>query len=215
MTRRLFLLFAITTALLAEDFSGQVVGISDGDTIRVLHEGREERVRLWGIDAPESKQPWGTRAKQSTGDLAFSKVVTVHVRDIDRYKRTVAEIILPDGRNLNQGLVRAGLAWRYRQFAKDDALLPALEQEARAAKRGLWADPSPVHPGSGGRRRGCVERGRARNLRDPLSEHRPERTQIGYPLATVRTGPRCDRTRVPQHEEPDPKQDQRNRDEEI
>jgi endonuclease YncB( thermonuclease family) len=101
---------------------------------------------LWGIDAPESKQPWGTRAKQFTGDLAVGKVVTVRVRDIDRYKRTVAEIILPDGRNLNQELVRAGMAWWYRQFAKGDTVLPELEREARAAKRGLWADPSPVPP---------------------------------------------------------------------
>jgi micrococcal nuclease len=112
----------------------------------VLHDGREERVRLWGIDAPESKQPWGTRAKQFTGDLAFGKTVTVRVRDIDRYKRTVVEIILPDGRNLNQELVRAGLAWWYRQFAKRDTVLPVLEEEARAAKRGLWADPSPTPP---------------------------------------------------------------------
>jgi micrococcal nuclease len=72
--------------------------------------------------------------------------VAILQRDIDRYKRTVAEIILPDGRNLNQELVRARLAWWYRQFAKRDSVLPALEQEARAAKRGLWSDPSPVPP---------------------------------------------------------------------
>src|SRR5215472_14664852 len=92
VTIRLLLLATFATVLLAEDFSGKVVGISDGDTIRVMHEGRAERVRLWGIDAPESGQPWGTRAKQFTGDLAFGKTVTVRVRDIDRYKRRVAEI---------------------------------------------------------------------------------------------------------------------------
>jgi endonuclease YncB( thermonuclease family) len=146
MTRRLFLLAIFATALLAEDFSGRVVGISDGDTLRVLHDGREERVRLWGIDCPEAKQPWGSRAKEFTGDLAFGKVVIIRVRDIDRYKRTVGEVILPDGRNLNHELVRAGLAWWYRQFAKRDTVLPALEQEAQAAKRGLWVDPSPVPP---------------------------------------------------------------------
>src|SRR5215472_18830537 len=83
----------------------------------------------------------------SPADLAFGKTVTVRVRDIDRYKRTVAEIILPDGRNLNQELVRAGMAWWYRQFAKRDTVLPELERKARAAKRGLWADPLPVPPG--------------------------------------------------------------------
>jgi micrococcal nuclease len=81
----------------------------------VLHEGRAERVRLWSIDAPKSGQLWRTRAKQFTGDLGFGKVVIVRVCDIDRYKRTVAELILPDGRNLNQELLRAGIAWRYRQ----------------------------------------------------------------------------------------------------
>ena len=94
MTRRLFVLAAIATATLyAEDFTGNVVGISDGDTIRVMHNGAAERIRLWGIDCPESKQPFGTRAKQFTGDLAFEQTVTVRVRDVDRYKRTVAEII--------------------------------------------------------------------------------------------------------------------------
>src|ERR1035437_10116413 len=119
MTRRLFLLAALaSTALYAEDFAGKVVAISDGDTIRVMHNGASERIRLWGIDCPEVKQPFGTRAKQFTGDPAFGQVVTVKVRDIDRYKRTVAEIILSDGRNLNHEIVRAGFAWWYRQYAR-------------------------------------------------------------------------------------------------
>ena len=95
MTRRLFLLAAaVAAALVAEEFTGEVVAITDGDTIRVMRDGRAERIRLWGIDCQESKQAFGTRAKQFTGDLA----VTVRVRDVDRYKRLVAEIILPDGR---------------------------------------------------------------------------------------------------------------------
>jgi endonuclease YncB( thermonuclease family) len=99
----------------AGDFSGKVVAIADGDTIKVMHNGVAGWARLWGIDCPESKQPFGTRAKQFTGDSAFGKEVSVRVRDVDRYKRTVAEVILPDGRNLNRELVRAGLAWRYQR----------------------------------------------------------------------------------------------------
>ena len=110
MTRRLFLLAAVAATLLAEDFTGRVVAITDGDTIRVMHDGAAERIRLWGIECPESKQAFGTRAKQFTGELAFGQTVTVKVRDIDRYKRTVAGIILPDGRNLNREIVRAGFA---------------------------------------------------------------------------------------------------------
>jgi micrococcal nuclease len=70
-------------------------------------------IRLWGIDCPEGKKPFGTRAKEFMGDLALDKVVTVRVRDIEGYKRTAAEIILPDGRNLKQELLRAGTAWLY------------------------------------------------------------------------------------------------------
>jgi endonuclease YncB( thermonuclease family) len=147
MTRRLFLLAVVAAAhILAQDFTGKVVGITDGDTIRVLHNGAAERIRLWGIDCPETKQAFGTRAKQFTGDLAFGQTVIVRVKDIDRYKRTVAEIVLPDGRNLNREIVRAGFAWWYQQYAKHDTALRDLENEARRARRGLWADPKPVAP---------------------------------------------------------------------
>ena len=147
MTRRLLLLVAVVAAaLLAEDFTGRVVAITDGDTIKVMHDGAPERIRLWGIDCPEPKQALGTRAKQFTGDLAFGRTVTVRARDIDRYKRTVAEIILPDGRNLNQEFVQAGLAWWYQHYARRELILRDLEQEARGARRGLWVDPNPVPP---------------------------------------------------------------------
>ena len=108
--------------------------------------GAADKIRLLGIDCPESKQPFGTRAKQFTGDLSFGKVVTVRVRDVDRYRRTVAEIILPDGRNLNQELVRAGFAWWYRRYARHETILQDLEREARAGRRGLWTDKDPVPP---------------------------------------------------------------------
>ena len=55
-----------------------------------------------------------------------------------------AEIILPDGRNLNRELVRAGLAWWYQRYARRETVLQDLEQEARDAKRGLWSEPKPV-----------------------------------------------------------------------
>jgi endonuclease YncB( thermonuclease family) len=72
--------------------------------------------------------------------------VTVRVKDIDRYKRTVGEVVLPDGRILNRELVRAGLAWWYRQYARHDKELARLEAEAQAASRGLWADKEPMAP---------------------------------------------------------------------
>ncbi len=90
---RLLLLAACLTSsvLNAETFTGKVVHISDGDTIRVMHNGAAERIRLWGIDCPEKRQPFGTRASQFTGDLAFGKDVKVLVRDVDRYGRTAGK----------------------------------------------------------------------------------------------------------------------------
>jgi len=82
-------------------FTARVIGISDGDTIKVLEDGVSKRIRFWGIDYPESTQAFGMRAKQFTAELAFGKTVTVRVRDIDRYGRQIAEVSLPDGRNLN------------------------------------------------------------------------------------------------------------------
>ncbi len=66
--------------------------------------------------------------------------------DLDRYGRTVAEVLLPDGRSLNREQVKAGFAWWYRRYAPDDDTLAQLEADAKAAKRGLWADADPVPP---------------------------------------------------------------------
>ncbi len=108
----LFLGIALIAAqALATDFTGRVVGVSDGDTITVLSKGKPVRIRLHGIDCPEKRQAFGNRAKQATSKLVFGQTVTVHVMDKDRYGRTVGEVILPDGRVLNQELVKAGFAW--------------------------------------------------------------------------------------------------------
>ena len=128
----------------AEDFTGKVVGVSDGDTITVLRGRIPVKIRLHGIDCPVSGQDFGTRAKQATSDLAFGKVVIVQPRDTDRYGRTVAVVILPDGRTLNHELVHSGFAWWYRKAAPGDATLAWLETEGRAARRGLWSQASPI-----------------------------------------------------------------------
>ncbi len=145
-TLPLFLSYALfATPALAADFTGRVVGVSDGDTITVLHNGTGERIRLHGIDCPEKRQAFGNRAKQFTSTLVFGNTVTVQVLDRDRYGRTVGVVLLPDGRSLNHELVRAGLAWMYPRYTNDQSLSD-LEEEARVARRGLWADPHAVPP---------------------------------------------------------------------
>jgi len=94
----------------AEQFTGKVVGMSDGDTLSVLREGRAVKVRLHGVDTPEKAQAFGTQARKFTSDAAFQQTVTVGVQTTDRYGRLVGEVLLPDGRSLNQELVRAGMA---------------------------------------------------------------------------------------------------------
>lgn len=145
------LLLGLWLALLAPpwasavDFHGKVVGVADGDTITVLHDGQPERVRLQGIDCPEQGQAFGQRAKQATSRLAFGQVVTVRAVGKDRFGRTLGEVLLPDGQSLNRELVRQGFAWWFRRYSTDETLA-ALEAEARTAHRGLWADRSPTPP---------------------------------------------------------------------
>jgi endonuclease YncB( thermonuclease family) len=64
----------------------------------------------------------------------------------DKDKRTLGDVFLPDGLNLNQELVKQGWCWWYRKYAPGDTALEGLEKEAREAKKGLWADPQPVPP---------------------------------------------------------------------
>jgi endonuclease YncB( thermonuclease family) len=129
----------ITVPALA--FEARVVSIQDGDTITVQTEqgGKPVRVRLYGIDCPERKQPFGNRARQATAEAVMGKDVNIHQVDKkDRYGRTVAIVAAPGREALNSWLVKEGLAWVYPQFCKraDPCdRLRALEQEARAAKR--------------------------------------------------------------------------------
>ncbi len=135
----------------AATITGRVVGVSDGDTITVLDTSRtQHKIRLAGIDAPESKQAFGTRSKQHLSGSVYNRQVTVEWDKHDRYGRTVG-VVLVDGHDANLEQVRAGMAWWYRHYAKDQRpedrqLYDAAETEARAAKRGLWADANPVPP---------------------------------------------------------------------
>ena len=137
-------LLAVTLALLAPEISGRVVSITDGDTLVVLVDENQVKIRLEGIDAPESRQAFGTQARAALGDYVFGKSVKVVTYGKDRYGRTLG-VIFHDGENINARLVANGFAWHYKQYSSDPEL-DRLEREARAAKRGLWRDPNPVEP---------------------------------------------------------------------
>ncbi len=130
--------------VLAETLSGYVVGITDGDTLTLLVDRTQHKIRLAEIDTPERGQPWGTRARQALADKVFQKDVVVEVVDIDRYDRLVGKIWLGT-RDINREMVSEGHAWAYRQYLNDQSLL---KDEAKAKEQGigLWSVAGPVAP---------------------------------------------------------------------
>lgn len=141
----LVLVFFLAFPNLCFPWFGKVVGISDGDTIRVMHSGRETKVRLFGIDCPERDQAFGDKARRFSAKMVFGKVVEVEQVDRDVYGRSIAWVSV-DGKSLNKELLRAGLAWWYRYYAENEHELERLEAEARQKKIGLWSWRNPIPP---------------------------------------------------------------------
>lgn len=125
--------------------NGRVVGVTDGDTLRLLTADHHLlRVRLTEIDAPEHDQPWGQRAKQALSALAFGRNVRVVTPGQDRYGRTLGRIYVGD-QDVNAALVRQGAAWAYRDYLTDRRFL-GWEAAARGAHLGLWGNSASATP---------------------------------------------------------------------
>jgi endonuclease YncB( thermonuclease family) len=135
----------------ADMLQGKVIGIGDGDTVTVLDSDNQQwKIRLMGIDAPEKKQAFGTKSKESLSVLIYGKQVSVEYYKRDRDGRTIGKITV-DGVDANLEQIRAGFAWHYKKYAKeqsaeDRSAYADAEEQARATKKGLWTDPSPVPP---------------------------------------------------------------------
>ena len=132
----------------AVKLTGKVVKVSDGDTIHIHTPKGKVKIRFTNIDCPESDQPYGSEATQFVYDMVMDKTVTA-VADpddlYDRYGRFLGNIIMEDGKSLNEELVAAGLAWHYKYYS-DDPVLAELEVKAQEKKLGLWADENPIPP---------------------------------------------------------------------
>ena len=136
---------ARTTVTAPSTITAMVVGVKDGDTVELLYAGNTLRARLAHIDAPEGGQPFGKAAKQQLSDRCFGMMVRVEQTSRpDRYGRLIV-VLHADGVNLNRAMVSAGYAWHFTRYSKDASYASA-ERQARAARRGLWADPVPVAP---------------------------------------------------------------------
>lgn len=143
--------FATTPAAVADTFQGWVVGISDGDTITVLDASKtQHKVRLAGIDAPEKGQPFGKASKEYLSGLIFQRTVALDCHKRDRYGREICRVFR-GGTNIPLEQVRAGYAWHYVAYAKDQTLVERTaytkaESDARTVRRNLWQEENPEAP---------------------------------------------------------------------
>ena len=126
------------------DFTGKVVKVADGDTITVLHDSEQIKIRLAGIDAPEKAQPFGSAARQSMSEMLFGKEVRVVEQGRDRYGRTIGRVYQGEV-DVSAEQIKQGMAWVYRKYTQETALYQ-FEDEAKQHRLGLWADAEPTPP---------------------------------------------------------------------
>lgn len=141
-TRLATFLIAMVMAAQAWAYTARVTRVHDGDTLTAAG----VRVRLYGIDAPELDQPGGQASRDHLASLVLGREVEVEPRDRDDYGRTVAVVLLPDGRDVNALMVKAGQAWVYRKYCRHCYAMRTDEAWARLRGLGLWSDPGPVPP---------------------------------------------------------------------
>jgi endonuclease YncB( thermonuclease family) len=126
-------------------FRGRVERVVDGDTLQVVAGvGNRVKVRLWGLDAPEQAQPYGSAATQIARELAAGEPVVVKVRDTDPYGRIVGRVQTNDF-DVGRSLVLSGVAWHQRNYPTSERLVE-LEKEARRRENGFWEQEHPVPP---------------------------------------------------------------------
>jgi endonuclease YncB( thermonuclease family) len=128
----------------AQVYSGKVVKVSDGDTLTLLVDRKQIKVRLLEIDAPELHQAFGQRSKESLGGMCAGQDATVRSTGRDRYGRILGRVDC-GGVDANAEQVRRGMAWVYDRYVTDRSLY-ALQNEARATHVGLWAETQPTAP---------------------------------------------------------------------
>jgi endonuclease YncB( thermonuclease family) len=189
---RLFALVAFAIALSCtaqarnqQSLDVKVVGITDGDTLKVVDaRGQQHRIRLSGIDAPEKKQPFGEKSRQSLAALAFGKPARIEWSQTDKYGRLLAKVLVASPGcaspcttriDVNLAQLNAGMAWYYRYFERqqpqaDRLTYSAAEAQARERKLGLWSQPRPVAPWDWRQRQG--EESARRRAHTPASPRR-------------------------------------------
>ena len=142
----ILLALSTLTAAFGQRFPVTVVGITDGDTFTVINRDKLQlKVRIIGIDAPESRQAFGNRAKQALSDLIYRKDIEIDVQYQEKWGRYAARVYTADGQDVALLMLQAGMAWHNSNYDKTPAYAAA-EKAARSARKGLWSDSHPVAP---------------------------------------------------------------------
>jgi endonuclease YncB( thermonuclease family) len=128
----------------AETLEGKVVGIADGDSLTILLQRQQIKVRLIEIDAPEIKQAFGKKSRESLAQLCAEKIARVVWAQKDRHGRRLGRVWCA-GIDANAEQVRRGMAWVFDRYVTDRTLY-ATQDYARTLRVGIWADASPVPP---------------------------------------------------------------------
>lgn len=137
---------------MATELSGLVVGVSDGDTIKLLDDSRHQHtIRLIGIDAPEKPQAFGQRSKQSLSEMIYKRRASVQWSKRDKYGRIVGKVLTQDGTDVCLAQITRGMAWHYKKYMneqspEDREKYASAEVAARDTKVGLWQDETLVPP---------------------------------------------------------------------
>ena len=147
---RAVLLLALLTPCDTFAWTGEVVSVHDGDSLKVqrVDDGHVVSVRIFGVDCPELAQPYGDDARLYTARLlAGQSVEVLPSGQRPSFGREVA-VIEYNERTLQELLSEAGFAWVDGRFCKSEVCdaWRKLQNIARSDKRGLWADPSPIPP---------------------------------------------------------------------
>ena len=138
------IIMLLSTTAMAETLIGQVTRVVDGDTIVLKDSHQEYRIRLIEIDAPESKQAYGSKSKRALSNKIAGQQVRVEYHSKDKYKRILGEIFLKS-ENINYWMVKNGHAWQYLKYSDSKALAKA-QANAQQRRLGLWADDNPMEP---------------------------------------------------------------------
>ena len=133
--------FLLSQYVLSEDvqYQGRVVKVVDGDSITLLVEKQQIKIRLAEIDTPERGQPYWRVSRKGLESLVAGKTVIAVQTDIDRYSRVVAHVFVDDVW-VNKEMVKNGYAWVYRKYAMSEEMYLA-EDYAKTNKLGIWSLP--------------------------------------------------------------------------